>query len=87
MPDAVTRAASAPSSSASAASSAACVGFEYATVGVTRTLELEQLGELDGIGDLERARLIDRHIDRRLRCVGSTAGGTNGTRGEARHGW
>ena len=57
------------------------------TVGVTRTLELEELGELDGIGDLEGARLIDRHVDRRLRRLGSTAGGTNGTRGEARHGW
>ncbi len=59
--------------------------IRIARVRVPGTPELEQLLELAGAADLERAGLVDRHGEWRLRRVWDAAGTANCPRREARH--
>ena len=60
-------------------------GIGVSRIAVTGPRELEQLGELDGAPDLERAAQVDRHIHRRLGGGRDPAGGSDGASGEAGH--
>ena len=56
-----------------------------AAVRVPRSRELQQLGQLLGARHLERAGLVDRHVDRRLGRRGHAAGRADSAGGEAGH--